>query len=168
MSDAFDRINRLSGQGRRSTALKLLVDEKTGRIRSHYRSDLNHAWYYVGDLYFRAGDFNKALSSFRNSLKHWRGDSHALMAASCCHSELRRPHWAAYYLKKAIRLDRNNAVLFYNLGNAFLDMDRNKAALRQYRHALALGGKMLPRISVEKNIAIARARLSDAQQTDGR
>ena len=69
MPDRFDALHELLKKDR-SAALEQLLDPASCSIKEPYAEDLNHAWYMVGDIYFKQGEFSLALESFlKASLK---------------------------------------------------------------------------------------------------
>lgn len=52
-SDVFEEIHVLLKQGHLEEALCKLYNSRNDTIKPPYDDDLNHAWYAVGDIYFR-------------------------------------------------------------------------------------------------------------------
>lgn len=137
--DAFDYVHQLMRERKWSKALSELYDVNSGRIRKKYADDYNHAWYLIGDIYYKTRHFAQAAKAFRIAIKRWPDDFQAMMAIANCYSEMRAPRWSAYYLKKAIHIQPHNAKLLYNLGNAYFDLGKYDAAIKVYNVACRYG-----------------------------
>ncbi len=132
MSDQFSEIHKLRRAGNNNAALSMLLNKKTGRIKRPYNSDLNHAWYTVGDIYYNCYKYDNAIHAFKKAFRNWSGDIEALWAIANCYSDLGKPWLAKYYLEKAVGLNEKDE-LRYDLGNAFFDMGRYHDAITQYK-----------------------------------
>ncbi len=133
MSDKFDAVYKLKRAGKNKVALSLLVDQKTGRIKKPYNDDLNHAWYTVGDIYYKGKEYYKAINAFKKAFMNWSDDVESLWAIANCYSEIGKSWLTKYYLEKAIQLSGEKDGLRYNLGNALFDMGKYREAIKQYK-----------------------------------
>jgi len=131
----FTEIYSLSRRGDYTEALDRMLNYETGRIRPPYSRDLNHAWYVVGDIYFKSQDNEQALRAFKSSLRNRQDDQEAMLAIANCYGELEKPRMAKYYLLKALKIKgrKHRNKLIYNLGNAYFDMGDYSDAVSQYR-----------------------------------
>jgi len=68
MKDIFERIHELLRKSEYRIALDSLLTNNHKSIKSPYDSDVNHAWYLVGDTYYLLGDFQHAVSAFKKAL----------------------------------------------------------------------------------------------------
>ena len=156
MADPFDEIHRLSRKAQYDQALGLLLDSAGRKIRAPYDDDLNHAWYVVGDLYYKKQDFQAAAQAFDKSVAARSDDSEALMALADCYSELQMPGMAERYLRIALKYGETIA-LTYNLGNALFDQERFDEALLEYEKIPRSAGDLYD--LAQRNIAAARQRI---------
>ena len=138
------------------------------RICSPYSSDINHAWYLIGDANFREGRYLDAKVAFRRALSHWREDADAMMAIANCYTELGQPRYAIRYLEKALKFRPGDASLLFNLGNAFFDAGHFQQAVSTYKRARSKAGKnrLLLRV-IDKNYVIARKHVVDDMNVEG-
>lgn len=113
-------------------ALEQLLDPATCSIKEPYRADLNHAWYVVGDIYFKQDDFASALESFLKSLDDRPDDVEAMMAIGNCASALGDAALSEKYLRAALK-QSESAALLYNLGNALFDQGKFGEALCYFK-----------------------------------
>lgn len=151
-ASAFGDVHRLLKQKDFGRALSALIDQRTGRIKHPYRSDRNHAWYLIGDIRFRCGEYEDAAKSFRKALKAWPQDYQALWALANCCSELGKPSFAKRYLRKAIKMKGPTDELLYNLGNPHFDLGEHKEAVQCYSSVASKRGQ-LARLA-KRNIAL--------------
>ncbi len=133
MSDQFDEVHKLQRAGKSNAALSMLLNRKTGRIKKPYDADLNHAWYTVGDIFYKTKKYDQAIHAFKKAFLNWSGDVEALWAIANCYSDLAKPWLTKHYLTKAIRHGGKRDVLRYNLGNALFDMGKYRDAVKQYK-----------------------------------
>jgi lipoprotein NlpI len=114
------------------------------------------AWYELGRLRRRAGQYDAALAAYATALE--RGVSGAeevhLNRAVIYSDELRRPDEAERELAAALRLRPDYAPALLNLGNLHEDRGRREAARATYERLLAL----------EPGNAEALARLANASK----
>jgi len=156
--DPFRRINALVRTGKHGTALRRMLDLERFRLRGEYRSDANHAWYVIGDLFSTKRRPDLAVAAFRKSVRSRPRDAEALWALGNAYSELARPALAERYLRAALRNARGNAAqIRYNLGNALYDQKKYSAAVAIYKSIRPRDGRAF-RLA-QRNIQHARARL---------
>lgn len=156
--DLFKPIHKLIKDQQYDVALNSLLIGNVAKLKSQFKSDTNHAWYLVGDIYFRKLRFRDAITAFKKSLRTRRDDYQVLWAIGNCYSELKMPAIAERYFRKALSYEPNEQRLLYNLGNALLDQGRYQEALDSYKQVLK---KNIPLYKLaEKNAAIARGVLN--------
>ena len=156
MNSLFKELDEMSARGAHREILNRLISSR-GRIFGPYSSDLNHAWYLVGDSFFCLGEINKSLKAFKRALAYDRGDFFSMMAIANCYSAMSKPRMALYYLSKAVVLNEKHDGIRYNLGNAYFDLNRYDEAIREY----ALVGKgsdvaKLARANSKKAVMMAK------------
>ena len=123
--------------GKGNAVLSILINKKTGRINKAYSTDLNHAWYLVGVVFYKREEFGDALLAFKKSYRYWKEDVDAIRAIGTCYSELGNPKIAKYYFIKAKTIGgkehKDIDILTYNLGNAHFDMEKYDLAISEYK-----------------------------------
>lgn len=144
MRSIYKGLYDMSAQGFHRKVLRRLISP-AGRIYKPYSSDLNHAWYIVGDELYLLGNKKEAVLAFKNSLRHRKHDVEAMMAIANCYSDLGNPRMAQFYLARAIKIDSDNDGLRYNLGNSLLDLGKYSEAISEY--ALVKTGSGLSRLA---------------------
>ena len=141
-TDTFDSIYRLTAKSDLKRALDRIYDGRKLSIKPPFDSDLNHAWYIVGDIQYRRLDFKKALEAFHKALEYWPQDPDCHFALGNTYSELEEYREAERYYRKALKLSPDDQGIIYNLGNALLDQNKFSEAARvsgtrphrRYRH----------------------------------
>jgi tetratricopeptide (TPR) repeat protein len=129
--DKFHLIHTLIESKKFLKALNLLLDPISGRIRSDYSKNRNHAWYCVGDIEFKKRNFLVASRAFKNAYSKEKADVSCLIAIGNCYDQLMRPKLAERYFRKALNLaPRGKYYRFavYNLANSVLDQKRYSEA----------------------------------------
>ena len=131
MGDIFERIHKCLRLDKLDCALNELVDLKTYKIKKPFDKDENHAWYVVGDIYFRKRMWGKALRAFKRAVLNWPEDVDAYVALADCYFEKNELGAARDALLKAQTISPSNSKVAYNLANIYFD-------LRQYEKAILL------------------------------
>ena len=111
-------------------ALGSLLDND-GDLRPAYRCDANHAWYVVGDAWYRLGDMHRAREGFRRSLATRPDDTEAVMALADCWFAQGKLGRARYWFSRAFDASCS-ATAGYNLANVLFDLDDLDAAIAIY------------------------------------
>lgn len=159
-NDNFAPVHKLIKKGKFAEAVAALVDAETGRIKSEFAWDKNHAWYCVADSKLRQGDAHAAISAFKRAYKANPKDVEALLAIGNCYDALKRPKLAERFLRQALLLSpigRDKAAILVNLGNSLLDQRRWGEAMECF----AAPSKRTDDIGIKakKNRAFAKAKL---------
>ena len=163
MIDVFKHIHDLLVSNDYELVLDEVLNFETGRIKAPYSEDLNHAWYIVGDCYFKLSDYQMALRAFKNSLRNRKSDYQAMVAIANCHSEMGKPKQAKHYLLKAILSPEAKAQILdairYDLGNAYFDMHKYELAFDEYMKVR----KSAPEVYslARKNIELIQSKYKD-------
>lgn len=138
--DVFKSLHNMLRRDALDPALRCILDFDTARIRKPYNADINHAWYVVGDIYYRLGDFSQSLRAFRAAFLKNNDDYQAAKAIGNCYSEMGRYKMAERFYKKAILLNKEDLKedleLIYNIGNALFDQKKFKEAVCAYEKVL--------------------------------
>lgn len=150
----YRTVFQLSRDSKWKQAIALMLDRKRTRLRPEFRSDGNHAWYVVGDLYWKDGDIGNALLAFRKAVRAWAEDVQALWAVGNCYSALGRHRMAERFFRRALKIDPANPSLAFNLGNSLFDQKRYEEALPAYRLAAKRGSDVCTR--AKRNIELVR------------
>lgn len=137
MKDNFSKIEKILKSPKYIEVLNILLNLNRTRVVVPYNSDLNHAWYLAGIVYFKQKNYIDALRAFKKSYHHYKNDIAAVRAIGNCYSELGNPKTAKYYFIKAINIGgdkyKDIDVLIYNLGNAYFDMKKYDLAISEYK-----------------------------------
>ena len=133
MPDCFDEIHKLLKAGDYEAALSSIYDYKNNRIYLPFQNDLNHAWYIVGDIFYKQGDIEYAISCFKKALSDWPEDVEAICALGSCYSYIAKPEKAEGYLSKGLLISPGNPTLLYNYANALFDQKKYRDAIRYFR-----------------------------------
>ena len=103
-------------------------------IKKLYASyDKNHSWYIVGDIFFKLGKYDQAVSAFKKALELWPEDKDAILALSNSFSENGQPEKAEKVLKNGLKIYKNDEAFIYNLANALFDQSKYKKAINYYK-----------------------------------
>lgn len=157
MHGSFEKIYSLVRRRRYGAALDLLYDRQSHRLNGAYKSDANHAWYRVGEIFYKQGKYREALDAFRKGLRTRPEDAYALWAIADCYSDMGRPKLAERYYRKAKALAGQEWALTYDIGSCLFDQGR-------YREAIALYKKIPSSESgafklARKNMELAQSRM---------
>lgn len=160
----FDKIYALTRKRRYANALNALL-ERENKINKRYasdKSDENHSWYIVGEIFYKKRKYKDALRAFRRAITAWSKDGEAMWAMGNCYSELGRPSIAERYFQKSLRHAKNNhrATIRYNLGNALFDQGRYGEAIKQYKKISRKEEKIykLARKNIEKSLKLRQSK----------
>jgi tetratricopeptide (TPR) repeat protein len=135
-----------------------MLNVKNFSLKSEYRSDSNHAWYILGDIYFKRNRFEKAAAAFRNSIRLRPNDPEALWALGNSYSELGKPILAERCFRRALKHStKKKAEIRFNLGNALFDQRRYASAIDTYK-LIRPTSKSIFRLA-RKNTSRARKKL---------
>lgn len=160
--DLFKPLYKLIKSRQYDEALEALFVGDIAKLKSQFKSDTNHAWYLVGDIYFKQLRFRDGITAFKKSLRTRRDDYQALWAIGNCYSEIKMPAIAERYFKKALSYKPDDQRLLYNLGNTLLDQGRYQEALDAYKKISKLDMPLYQ--LVKKNSAIARKCLTPVKK----
>jgi len=163
--DPFKEIYKLLKTGKSAAALKIIYDENSGQINKLYSADLNHAWYVVGDIFFKLEKYEDALKAFKKSIRNRKDDWQALWAIGNCYSEIGRPVFTERYIRKALLyVDRNKRQdLNYNLGNALFDQGKYLESIKEYNKVKRSKNGGLRKLA-NKNYRHAKRKVDQAQE----
>lgn len=161
--NVFLRIHAHLRENKLKAAIKLIVD-RAGKLHPKLRVDANHAWYCLGDAYYRMGEYSSARDGFFKALRSRPSDIDALVAIANSYDALSKPRYAAHYLRRAMREARSQHLgredvsrVAFNLGNALSDLGRYEEAVDAYRQVKS-GNRRLIRAAARNRDLAAKAR----------
>lgn len=157
--DVFEEIHALLKQGHLKKALCNLYNSRNDTIKPPYNHDLNHAWYLVGDIYFRNKIFKLAVIAFKHALDDWQEDGDAYLAIGNCFDELCEFSSAEYHFRKALEINPKCEKSMYNLGNMLFDQEKYKEAIECYEKVVNRDTAVEKRSY--KNLKLAKSRLKN-------
>jgi len=131
--DRFNSVYQLIRSKRYSQALRKLLSERAGKLAEGFAEEPNHAWYVVGDLYFKKKELRIATSAFRRSIAADGSDAQAYLALGNCYLGLGEHRKALKAYSQGLDADPRDAKLRYNLGNAYFDLGKYGQAATLYR-----------------------------------
>ena len=161
-SNVFEVIHVLLTQGHLEEALRILYNSRNDTIKPPYDHDLNHAWYVVGDIYFRNKDFKRAVHAFKHSLDAWQEDSDAYLAIGNCYDELCEYTAAEDHFRKALEINPKCERSMFNLGNMLFDQEKYQEAIECYKEVVNSDTVVGKRSY--KNIKLAKSRLKNLKK----
>ncbi|MGP0172773.1 tetratricopeptide repeat protein [Pseudomonas sp. NCHU5208] len=132
MHDPFIEIHDLLRKKRYEDALGKIYNKAKGTIRRDFQNDENHAWYIVGDIFFKQSNYEMAIHSFKKSLESREDDIEACCALANSYSAMDMPDKSIVYLIAGLKHKPDSSTLNYNLGNAYFDIGEHKKAIEHY------------------------------------
>lgn len=161
--DNFEKVHELLLQRRFADALVEIYDQATDAVLFPYNSDLNHAWYVIGDIGWKTSDLKLALRGFKESLCHRPDDFEALWALGNVLSELGKHDESENCFRRALDLNPQSSEVAFNLANELLDQEKFSEAVKIYEELLK--SEFEEKKSVRKNLNLALAGLSSTGKT---
>ena len=159
-NEALLVVHKLIRKGAYKNAVNRMMETDGLRLYKPYRYDGNHSWYVIGDVFYKSGDYEMAIKTFRRAYEYRRDDAEALMALGNSYSELGRPKMAERCFRKAILINPDKIAFRFNLANALFDQGKLNQALKEYvTIAKANKGKISSK--AKKMVAVLGQRLDD-------
>ncbi|ARN73939.1 tetratricopeptide repeat protein [Oceanicoccus sagamiensis] len=164
MKEHFDLIHDLLKRKEYDSVLDLIFNPKLFVIESPYCEDLNHAWFIVGDIFYKKGSYEKAISSFKKSLDDWPEDIEAMLALANCYSEVSLPKKVEELLKKAKSIAPENGSISYNLANSLFDQGEYLRAISLYKEVDCADIEIyeMAKKNIKKSRAMLKKKSSDS------
>lgn len=162
--DVFEKIHELVRHASFDEAIGLMLHGRTGQLQRQFRSDPNHAWYVLGDIFYKKQDFLAAISVFRKSLKTRPDDGQVMWAVGDCYSALGKAKLAERYYRKATSYLPDKIELTYNLGNALFDQGRYEDAVVLYEKIEQSTPDLYQLAQKNKKLALSRIRKNAKRQ----
>lgn len=114
----------------------------TGYIKDHPNAgDIADAYYNLGNLYYEAGEYAKAIEPLQKAVAQKPYDSDAHYTLGNAFDKLKRYPEAAKEFELMTRIEPKNDAVFYNLGNAYLYQKKYQQAWGKYQKAISLNPK---------------------------
>jgi tetratricopeptide (TPR) repeat protein len=160
MKIAYALIYQLIKAGDYKLAIRSMVNLKSGRLKSPFKQDANHAWYCVGDAYFKSENFLEAITAFQRARKADPEDAMCFLALGNSYDAIGRPKLAERMFRQALVMHLDNfdrASALFNLGNALYDQCRYAEAIEQYQQLRMRKDEIGDK--ARKNITRARLKL---------
>jgi tetratricopeptide (TPR) repeat protein len=149
------RINRAVSrlaQGRDQAALRDLEDA----IKLQEKLDI--VYDYIGVIYMRANNYNKATTAFKKALRANRNYAPAYYNLAVSYFTVGLFNDALFYYDRAIELNDRNAGYYYNRGRLYERTGRYRNAVDDYNRAIRLDGGMT---EAYYNLGISYAHLKE-------
>jgi len=111
-------------------------------IKEHPNAaDIADAYYNLGNLYYEAGQYEKAIEPLRKAVAQKPFDSDAHYTLGNTYDKLKRYSEAAAEFELMTKIEPKNGAVYYNLGNAYLNQKKFREASEQYGKAISLNPK---------------------------
>jgi tetratricopeptide (TPR) repeat protein len=134
-------------------AVEKIYDTRLRRLKTIFKTDINHSWYVLGDIYLRFGEYENALQAFKRALRNWPDDAQAMWAIADCYSAMNKLKLAERYYRHARGGDAATSELTYNIANSLFDQGRYKEAIIEYKAIGRVPDKL--RSLVSRNLKLA-------------
>lgn len=157
--DVFMRVHQLLKANMRLEALDMVYDKDRDQLKPPFDSDPNHAWYIVGDIFFKNQKFPQSIAAFELSVEFEPADEEAQLALANAYSS--NDEWASAekVLRCALDVDLNNESIRYNLANAFFDQEKYTEAVELYESISNRDEELYE--MAQSNIRVAHNRLAE-------
>lgn len=132
MKDPFIEIHRLLKEKQYSEILHTIL-RSDNELREPYDQDENHAWYIIGDIFYKQENYKDAIHSFKKAIESRKDDVEAYLALGNCYSAENDFSKSAYYCNEGLKFSPHNSSLHYNLGNALFDLKDYEKAISAYQ-----------------------------------
>jgi tetratricopeptide (TPR) repeat protein len=149
----FLKVAKLAKEKKYDEILSSLLT-KSHRLNHVASFDKNHAWYCVGNAYYRLEKHEEALRAFRNSMREQPDDFQAWFALGDIYSELELYRQSEYCFSTICEINPDNEDARYNLACAQMDQGNYFSAL----HSFSLISKKIPNLS--KNMEYCKRKIS--------
>ena len=103
--------------------------------------DIADAYFNLGNLYYQAGEYEKALTPLKLALAEHPYDSDARYTLGNTYDKLKRYGAAAREFELMAQIEPKNDTVFYNLANAYLNQKKYPEAVDKYKQAISLNPK---------------------------
>ena len=114
----------------------------------------SEAYYKVGQLYFRRGQYNESLLYFRKLIDLKPNHKKAYIGLGRVYRKLRLYSFAVESFKKALELDEDPALIYYHIGRVYLDDSKKDLAKSYFAKAKRIATKNYDQMLIEKIEAV--------------
>lgn len=128
----FEEVYSLTKQGCYEAAISLLYQPHTDTIVERFSDDQNHAWYLLGDLFYKKKDLEQSKHCFRKALDYWPEDVDAYLGLANILHEQGNYDNAVTTLRQALGF-LADPRLIYNYANLLFDQHRYTEAIQEYK-----------------------------------
>jgi len=134
----------------RNSNQQLLAPEVAAKVTSSLEkyikdnpkaADISEAYFNLGNAYYQAGQYEKAIDPLRKALEQDQNDADAHYTLGNAYDKLKQYKEAAREFEALTKIEPKNDSVFYNLGNAYSNLKEDEKAREQYHRALALNPK---------------------------
>lgn len=153
----FEEIHEMLRRGKLPDVLGCILDQSTWTVLAPYDVDLNHAWYVVGDVFFRERQYAHSIRAFERAIEEWPEDIDAYLALANAHTESHDPREACRILLRAHELASGDDRVTYNLGNAYFDLGEFSKANFYYEEAYKSSDPEIRELSRKNTLKLKRA-----------
>jgi len=129
----FHSVHQLIKRKKFAQALRELLSSQAGKLADRFAKEPNHAWYLVGDIYWKQDKVSLAAAAFKRSIAADSSDGEAFLALGNCYSDLGQHRKALKAYSEGLHAAPRNAKLRFNLGNAHFDLGQYEQAVAMYR-----------------------------------
>jgi tetratricopeptide (TPR) repeat protein len=116
------------------------------------------AWFHLGDLYERNGQYAEAIDAYKKVSKLRPSQGYVYVKIGTSYDRLGKPGEAVESLKKAVHYMPGYAVAYNNLGIAYGKLGRNREEIASLKKALQLRPSY---VTARYNLGIAYLRVKD-------
>lgn len=152
VEDEFQKAYEATRHERYSEAESYILDEN-GDARPIFDHNLNHAWYTVGDIRYKKGDFKGAKNAFSKSVEYDMEDFDAWLALGNALTDFGDFREAEACFRIMVRFSSNADVARFNLAGVLMDQE-------EYKAAEEILSRLPQSESVERNLSICRQELA--------
>lgn len=129
--DEFNKVHELINDGLHDEALNLLYNKSLQHLNEDYLSDENHAWYLIGNIYYKKKKYKKSVVAFKKSILSRSDDVEAMWALGNCYMDLELPEKAETILCDALKISDKQEII-YNYANSLFDQEKYNEAVKIY------------------------------------
>lgn len=104
-------------------------------------ADIADAYFNLGNLYYEAGEYEKAIGPLQKAVAQRPYDSDAHYTLGNAYDKLKRYPEATKEFELMTQIEPKNDMVFYNLANAYLYQKKYEQASAQYQKAISLNPK---------------------------
>ncbi|MDR0826378.1 MAG: tetratricopeptide repeat protein [Desulfovibrio sp.] len=120
--------------GRKKEILQSIFQHEEDARRNPDRAE---TWEHLGNLYFDAGEPEKAVNAYNKAIELQPGNPNILVDCGVMYREMKRHDKALEYFQKALALDPGHEQALFNSGIVmYFDLNKKDEALKTWRALL--------------------------------